>query len=184
MGAFVLQNQFGGSLQRLGYHLHAVFGVDAQFNAGLHGGLDVLQGVCYATRGHGCASRHLGFGEEHGEPQRFKQIFHQLLLFGSGSLAGDEIDALAQADGGVGYQTEEGFIKGTSHLLQLFQCDACSHGEDNLPLFRPGYLSAHLLHEPGLHGQDDQVGMVSSFAVVCGDLECRITLLKGLQLGR
>ena len=173
-----LQDEFGGTFDGLGHHLHAVLGIDAQLDAHLHDCLDVLQGIGNAARGHGRGSSKLFFGQQHGQSHFVEDVEHQLLLFGTGVGTGNECHALHLADGGVGYQAEDGHLRTSKQVPDFAQTDAGGDGDEHL-LFVQLDSAEHVVYQPGFDGQQHDVGLAGSLAVVAGGADVGIVGLQG-----
>ena len=160
----VVQNQFGGAFYRLGYHAHAVLGVNAQFYSGLHGCLDILQYISDAAGSHGGGCRYLIFGNQHGKSHLVEDVEQKLFLFLAGVTACNERHAFHLADGGVGDEAEHG------HLLvcHFFKTDAGSYGDKYLLAFELEF-AYHRFYQPRFDGEYDELGAGNGFLIVaCG----------------
>ena len=166
----VVQYQLGCSFHGLRHHAHAVLGVDAHFDAGLHGCLDVLQYVCDAAGSHGSGGGEFFFGDEQGKAHLVEDVQHQLFLLRGGVAAGDERHALHFADGGVGDDAEHGHFLVGHVLCQFFEGDAGGNGDKYLFAFQL-QLAQHGLDEPGLHGEYDEFGAGDGFLIVVSGLQ-------------
>ena len=177
----VVEDELGSTLDRLGHHLHAVGRTDAQLHTGLHGGLDVFQRVGDAAGSHGRGGGELLFGQEDGHSHLVEEAEHQLFLLGRGVAAGHERHALAFADGRVGDEAEHGHFLVRHVVGQLLEGDACGHREDNLAALDFQLLQDGL-YQPGLHGQDDEVGARNGFLIVVCHLHVAKFGLQGVEL--
>ena len=183
----IVLQQGGGAHHALRHHPAGVLCLEAQLDACLRGGLDVLHHVGRAARGEGGGGGQLGFGHPHRGAEGGEEVQHELPLPGVGGQAGDQRHALPDGGGGVGHDAEE---DGVGHAaLRAYRGEVVEDAVDAAPGHDRGHhqsvpqgqFGQYLVQHPRLDGEDDQVGVACRLDVGGGDFQSGDVGLQGLE---
>src|SRR5574344_913915 len=79
--SILIEEKFCSTLNRLCNHLLCIFRIYTEFNACLHGCMNIFQNICYSTRCKSCCCSHLTLRNNHCESHLIKDVKNELLLF-------------------------------------------------------------------------------------------------------